>query len=136
MEAARMNVPQQQLLWQHYEMLVGLYKHYLAAALQFNAFYYAITGAVVSYYFTQSANPMMRWSLLFPILMSVAFGLFFFYAASLHAVSRQEVMRVAQSIGLQVWPNVGVLNKLLVMFGTLYLIVAGAVGYLFYAAGR
>lgn len=77
---------------------------------------------------------MMRWSLLFPIFMSAVFAVFFFYAASLHANARQEVMRVAQILGLQVWPDIGVLNKLLVMFGVLYLLVAGGIGYLFYTA--
>jgi len=131
-----MNEPQQELLWQHYEMLVDLYKHYLDVTLKFNAFYYFITGAILSYYFAESHNPMMRWALLFPLFMSIAFALFFFYAASLHAVSRQEVRRVAQLLGLQISPDVGVLNKVLVMFGTLYLLVAGGIGYLFYAAGR
>jgi hypothetical protein len=127
-----MNGPQQELLWQHYEMLINLYKHYLDITLKFNAFYYAITGAILSYYFAQANNPMMRWSLLFPIFMSLAFALFFFYAASLHANARQEVIRVAQLLGLQAWPDVGVLNKLLVMFAVLCLLVAVVIGYLFY----
>jgi hypothetical protein len=132
-----MSEPQRDLLWQHYEMLVDLYKHYLDVALKFNAFYYFITGAILSYYFAESSrNPMMRWSLLFPIFMSVAFALFFFYAATLHSNARKEVARVAQILGLQVWPDVGVLNKVLVIFAVLYLLVASGIGYLFYATGR
>jgi hypothetical protein len=105
---ALMSVPERDLLWQHYEMLVDLYKHYLDVTLKFNAFYYFITGAILSYYFAESSNPMMRWTLLFPIFMSAAFALFFFYGAGLHGNARKEVARVAQILGLQVWPDVGV----------------------------
>jgi len=49
-------------LWKQYEISVDLYKHYLKLAIEINVFYYAITGAIVSYYFAhwslKSALPL------------------------------------------------------------------------------
>jgi len=35
---------------------MDLYKHYLEMTLKFNVFYYAVTGAVLSFYFSNAAN--------------------------------------------------------------------------------
>ena len=52
-----------ELLWRQYQLHVDLYKHYLDMTLKFNTFYYAITGGIVSFYFSRADLPLMIWSL-------------------------------------------------------------------------
>jgi hypothetical protein len=62
------------LLWKEFELHVDLVKHYLDLIIKFNVFYYAVTGALLSYYFLNSENnKLVRWSLIFPIMMSIFF---------------------------------------------------------------
>jgi len=63
--------------------------------LKFNIFYYAVTGAVLSFYFSNTADlGVPRYLLLvFPVVMSFGFGGFFIYAASLVKVTRGEIMK-------------------------------------------
>ena len=69
-------------LWKQYEISVDLYKHYLKLTIEINVFYYAITGAIVSYYFAHRAEaPDIRFALMLPILMSVLLALFLFTVA-------------------------------------------------------
>jgi hypothetical protein len=79
-----------ELLWKQYELHLDLYKHYLELALKFNIFYYAVTGAVLSFYFSNAADVGMKRYLLlvFPVLLSFGFGGFFIYAASLVKFTR------------------------------------------------
>jgi hypothetical protein len=61
-------VPSPEILWKQYELQVGLYKGYLDLLLKFNVFYYAATGALISYYFSKPDIPWMKYSLGFPVL--------------------------------------------------------------------
>jgi hypothetical protein len=47
--------PTSEILWKQYELHVGLYKEYLNLLLKFNVFYYAATGALLSYYLSHSS---------------------------------------------------------------------------------
>jgi len=73
--------PDRDLLWKQYELHVGLYKHYLELVLKFNVFYYAATGAILSYFFSKTDVPLIKYSLLFPIIMSLGFAILFIYGA-------------------------------------------------------
>ncbi len=59
------------LLWKQYQMSIDLYKQYLDLVIKFNVFYYAITGAFLSYYFSHLSSDLVRWSLVFPMIMSM-----------------------------------------------------------------
>jgi len=65
-----------ELLWHQYQMNVDLYKGYLDLVVKINVFYYDITGAIVSFYFSNASEPLIKWSLLLPLLMSIALGVF------------------------------------------------------------
>ena len=73
---------------------------------------------------------MMRYGILFPAVMSVAFGSFFFYAANLAEVSREEVWRLGQSLGFQIVPEYRVLQVLLRISGFLLIVIGIALGLL------
>lgn len=67
-----------QLLWNRYEMHIDLYKKYLDVVLKANFFYYGITGAILSFYFSQNGNAgLIEYSLIMPILFGVGFVVIF-----------------------------------------------------------
>lgn len=116
-------------LWKQYEISVDLYKHYLKLAIEINVFYYAITGAIVSYYFTHHMeSPEIRFALLLPILMSVLLALFFIYGSIMNRYSRDEMFRVRDALGLRVAPEFAVLGWLLIVFAALMVLVALSLG--------
>jgi len=116
-------------LWKQYEISVDLYKHYLKLAIEINVFYYAITGAIVSYYFAHRVEaPEIRFALMLPILMSVLLALFFIYGSIMNRYSRDEMFRVREALGLRVAPEFAVLGSLLVIFAALMVLVALSLG--------
>lgn len=120
-----------ELLWRQYEMNNQLYKGYLDLVVRLNVFYYAITGAILSFYFSHvPENGLTRWSLLLPFVMSIALASFFFYGAWAARVTRAETIAIRDAIDLKAAPEHAVLIALLIIFGTLMLLVSGALGYL------
>lgn len=116
-------------LWKQYEISVDLYKHYLKLTIEINIFYYAITGAIVSYYFAhRMESPDIRFALFLPILMSVLLALFFIYGGIMNRHSRDEMFRVRDALGLHVSPEFAVLSWLLVIFAALMVLVALSLG--------
>lgn len=116
-------LPNVDILWKQYEMQIGLYKGYLELLLKFNVFYYAATGALVSYYFSKSDVPWMKYSLLFPVVMSAAFACLFIYAAGQTHVVRQELFAIRDLLGLGVAPEYRILTVFLWMSALLMVIV-------------
>ena len=112
------------LLWKQYELHVGLYKFYLDLAIKVNIFYYAVTGAILSFYFSHVHEGAARLSLVLPALMSVAFAWLFFHAGNLVGVVRLEVFRIRDALGLLTAPELQVLVYLLRIFGALFAAVA------------
>ena len=112
------------LLWRQYQQNVELYKFYMELTVKFNVFYYAVTGAVFSFFFANTSLPNIKYSLLLPLLMSIAFAIFFVYGAILTRVLRQETFNIRDALRLQAAPDVGVLSVLLYIFAVVFLAVA------------
>lgn len=112
------------LLWKQYQLNIDLYKGYLELALRINIFYYAITGAIISYYLKTPDVTQLKFSLVLPLLMSVAFGVFFIIGAILARVPRIETFRIRDKLGLMAAPEIGVLIILLYIFAALMFLVA------------
>src|SRR5688572_22433607 len=105
--------PGAEIQWRQYSMNIELYKHYLELVLKFNIFYYAATGAIVSFYFSQSDVSALRYSLWFPIAMSFAYAAFFIYGAFLIEITRREVFAIRNALGLRSAPEFRVLTAML-----------------------
>jgi hypothetical protein len=131
-EFTRRNEPDADLLWKQYESEIDLYKHYLELTLKFNAFYYAVTGAIVSFYFTKSDIPLVKYALLFPVLMSLAFGMLFSLAVFLNKVTREDIFKLRDMLNLKVAPEVNVLGALLALSAIMMLTVAGSLLWFFF----
>ncbi len=113
-----------ELLWKQYELNVNLYRSYLELVLKVNLFYYAITGAIVSFYFAHPSEPLVRLSLVLPLFMSLAFSGFFIYGAILSRHTRTEIFNIREALKLQTAPEVNVLIVFLWIFATLFALVA------------
>jgi hypothetical protein len=119
-----------ELQWRKYEMDVSLYRSYLEFVIKFNVLYYAITGALVSYYFANQDNDLSVYGLVLPLLMSVGFAAFFLYGAGLAQNMRASIMEDAKSFGFTTYPEVRVLQVLLLICGLLFIVAAGGLGFL------
>ncbi|MFT5544028.1 MAG: hypothetical protein ACI96N_003247 [Arenicella sp.] len=97
-------LPDEEKLWKRYQMHVDLYKYYLDYALKINIFYYGITGAILSYYFTNDANGTSReLVLLLPIAISVCLYALFSFAQKTYIVSVEDIEIIAKKLGMNRW---------------------------------
>jgi hypothetical protein len=126
------NTPDKDLLWKQYELEIDLYKFYLELAVKFNVFYYAGTGAILSFYFSRTDVTLVRYSLLFPILMSVGFGGLYIYGAWLLRILRQDIFDIRDKLGLDTAPDLIVLSVALFVSAGLMLCVAAVLAWLFF----
>jgi hypothetical protein len=117
-------MPDKDILWKQYDMHMSLFKEYLNLALKMNAFYYVATGALISFYFSKAQLPWMKYSLVFPALMSLELAGFFFYGAAKAKVTRQHVMELCVALGFDVAPEYYVLTVFLYASASLMILVA------------
>lgn len=125
----------EELLWKQYSLHTDLYKHYLDLTIKFNQFYYAVLGGILVFYFSRKQTPLLRFSLLFPVVVSFGFGLFLAYAAFLNRNSRREVSELSERLNLSVTPELHVLTALLYLTSFfLFLVTAGLIYIFVHAA--
>ena len=121
----------QELLWRQYQQNVDLYKFYMDLTVKFNVFFYAVTGAIVSFVLAQhNGNDLIRFSLLLPLVMSLCFAGFFVYGGVLMRVLKRETFAIRDALRLQAAPDVGVLSVLLYLFSFVFLLIAIGCGVL------
>ncbi|SRR6266481_4067590 len=110
-----------ELLLKEFQLHVDLVKHYLDLVIKFNVFYYAVTGALLSYYFTNfKTETLVRWSLMLPIFMSVLFGGLFLGASRALPRVDTELGHISRLLNF-VKPEVSILRYALVASGILFL---------------
>ena len=118
--------PDKDILWKQFELDTRMYSEYLDLLLKFNVFYYAATGGLLSYYLAHTDLPLMKYSLAFPVLMSLGFSILFVYGAVCLKVMRSNFMFLANALGLKAVPEVRVLAVFLYISAALMTIVASA----------
>lgn len=117
-----LDASEREILWRQYALHVDLYKFYLDLSVKINVFYYAVTGAIVAYYFQHRTDGVTRYALLLPIAFSFALGGLFFYGAGLLGVTRDELFSIRDRLGLGTAPELKVLAVFLRLFGAILLI--------------
>ena len=110
--------------WEHYKVHIESYKHYFDLLLRLNVFYYAITGAILSFYF--SHDDLKRLVLLFPALMSFVFSAICAYGLVLLRIMKAELDAVRKELELVSAPQYAMLRAALLSSGLLYFLVGGA----------
>jgi len=116
--------PDNDTLWKQYALNVDLYKFYMELTVKLNLFYYGITGAILSFYFSHPASPFVALALGLPLLMSIMLAGIFFYGASLVPVLREDQFALRDKLGLAAAPDLGILTITLRGSGTLFGVVA------------
>ncbi|MFS8086814.1 MAG: hypothetical protein ACMG6H_14365 [Acidobacteriota bacterium] len=106
-----------------YQILVDTYKSYLDLVLKFILFSYAVTGSFLSFYLSHSREGIMRFGLVFPIIMNALFTALSFLAASRVKPLSKEVERVTNELSLQATPDIDFLATVLLLLGVLFGII-------------
>ena len=114
---------QDEINWKDFEMSVNLHKNYLDLVVKLNLFYYAITGAILSFHFTNEIQSVSVIALILPILMSLLLGFFLIYASKLAWNLRGNIKKRAKKLNLQVYPEGIVLVIVCIIFGVIMLTV-------------
>jgi len=93
-------LPESELLWREYQLSVDLYKSYLDIVVKVVVGYYAVTGGILSFYFSSKKPAVARWALVLPCLVSVALAWIFLWGASLWEITRNDAFKIARKLGL------------------------------------
>jgi hypothetical protein len=107
------------LLWQQYAAHIDLYKFYIDSVIKLCVFHYAVTGAILSFYFTNANISLAKWALLLPAVLSAGLAVVFGRGPKLLDVLATDVVRLSQNLGLMVIPDFNVLRWVLWIFATI-----------------
>lgn len=113
-----------ELLWKQYELHVDLYKFYMETSIKLNLFFYLITGGILTFYFANQGEPLVRYSLILPIVLSVAFSGIALYGAHPMRYVRDDLFNIRDELALETAPDVHVLAILLRTFAAVFAVVA------------
>ena len=102
---------------EEYKSSIELYKFYLELVVKISFYYYGITGAILSFYFSKNSPDASYYSLLLPILLSFLLGIFFLYGAKLALNFKSNLKNRAERLRLESFPNGIVLVILCIIFG-------------------
>lgn len=122
-----------QFLWERYKYEVELHRSYLDLVIKINTFYYAITGAVVSFYFLHiHSEPLVKYSLILPFFMTLALAIFYWRCANAAEVSQGNIDKLAQNLQFDVGSVIAkILANLLRIFSVMFVITALGLLFLF-----
>jgi hypothetical protein len=113
--------------WEEYKIHVDLFKYYLDLVLRTNLAVFAITGAILTFYFkNRGENKHMKKALLLPFFVSLALAGFYFYCACLWLNISTTVNSLREDLGIIATPYVHILSVLLFLFGIVFLGVGEA----------
>lgn len=115
---------QTELFWSDFKMNVNLHRSYLDFAMKINMLHYAITGAILSFHFSNSGLAVGKLALALPLLLSFALSGLFIWWALLAQNLRKHIRRRADDLGLGACPEGVVLVGICWTFAAILAIVA------------
>lgn len=116
----------EEIAWNRYKHDVELHRTYLDLVVKINALYYAVTGAIISFYFLHiEKDPLIKYSLIFPLFMSLALAIFFWRSAKACKPSQDEIERLSKVLKFEAYSVVPtVLASLLRIFLGLFILTS------------
>jgi hypothetical protein len=119
-------------LWERYALYIDLYKYYFSMSLKINAFYFAVAGAVVTYYFANISIPSIHLALFFPILLAIAIAILFGFGIATIGALEHDIKIVVSRMNLETRITITALYYL--WWGSIVLLLVGALtmGFLIY----
>ena len=115
------------LLWKQYGVFVDLFKFYLDTTLKANIWFYSITGAILTYYFKNSGDPLLKYSLVLPMVLGLGFGIICLLGSIEANDTRKKLSYIRDELKLPGMPHVQVLVYFLIFAGILFIVVAAAI---------
>ena len=115
--------------WKQYEQHIALYKFYLDIVVKINAFHFAISGAIFTFYFSNRSEPFIQWSLALPALLSICLVALFVFGAISNLTTRKDVFELRDKLGLEVAPELLVLTVFLGIFAVANMLTASGAIY-------
>ena len=110
-------------LWKEFDKDIDLYKFYLELVLKASIFIFAITGALTSYCFSNSGKPLIKLSLIIPLIMNVGFAYLCFKGASFADVLDKSHKRLSDELQIKLSFTLSPLHEVLRLFTILYALV-------------
>ena len=110
------------------KLRVDAYQKYLNTGLQVNAFYYAVTGAVLVFYLNKPDGRVVFF-LLLPIFMGAVLGGIFLHGASLQKKASKKIedilddLNQVPNLNVRTIDDINLLRLLLAIFGAIFLLV-------------
>jgi len=123
------------LLWKQYGVFVDLFKFYLDTTMKANIWFYSITGAILTYYFKNTGDPLLKYSLVLPIVLGLGFGIMCLFGSTQANDTRKKLIYIRDQLKLPGMPHVQVLVYFLIFAGILFIVVAAAI-YFFVFGGK
>lgn len=120
-------------LWKQYEQHISTYKFYLEILVKLMTMFFAVSGAMLSFYFTKTDIPTAKLALYLPFIMSIGLFVFFSIGAYLSTITRKDVFNLRDQLGFEVSPELGVLTLLLGIFSVVTLACSIGFGYVLLA---
>src|SRR3990172_8946355 len=115
---------QLKILLHQYETIIGLYKHHIDSIIKINIFIYAVTGAILSFYFSQPCTGIIKYSLIFPSLMNLGYSLFFFVSSNYIQPWDTDIKAITSRLGLISYPDVMTLKRMLRLSAILFVLIS------------
>lgn len=118
-----------EIKWNDFKMNVELHRSYLDLVIKLNMFYYAITGAIVSFHFANVNSEMAKYALILPLLLSIGLSVLFLWSAVLAQTLRAHIRNTASELELNAYPEGIVLVAICWIFGGVLVVVSFALGW-------
>jgi hypothetical protein len=115
------------LLWKQYGVFVDLFRFYLDTMLKANIWFYSITGAILTYYFKNAQDPLLKYSLVLPMILGLGFGIMCLYGSIQANDTRKKLIYIRDELKLPGMPHVQILFYFLIFAGILFIVVAAAI---------
>jgi hypothetical protein len=109
--------------WKELDKDIELYKFYIEIAIKSAIFVFGITGAIVSYYFSNQIKELMEYSLFVPIILNG--GCFFICFSNIGASKRlkDKHYTLCQQVGVDGYYEMEALPQLLYLFSIMYALI-------------
>jgi hypothetical protein len=122
---------QRELLWREYALHCDLYKFHFESTIKLVVLMFAVTGAMLGYYINLPPTNDLRKFLLVPACaMNLIVGFGFLVAARGVPARKREVISIAEKLGFQSPPNLGLLQLFLFLSCGVTCLTAAALVYL------
>ena len=118
------------LLWKQYVVFVDLFKFYMATTLKANIWFYSLTGAILTYFFKNAGDPLLKYSLVLPMVLGLGFGIMCLLGSIQANDTRKKLIYIRDELKLPGMPHIQILIFFLIFAGILFIVIAAAIYFL------